>query len=210
MESALEVIRSCSSSSSSSRLRVRTTPMVLVADADSRLGKRKKKSEFFTSYPPPPKKRKVYPTNTQCRIPVHATALILVHPTNNAPLVNFLHELRCRNFVAKAPTGHASLRRTCKKRACNAYKFRLSFHFCMPPLVAGQVRPPPVGRAAAVAAPAAAAPQAGVGAVPGILQVEGHRQPAGEEEEGGGGGGEEEEGRRRRRGHPTLCHHVSR
>ncbi len=28
---------------------------------------------------------------------------------------------------------------TCKKHACNMYMFQLSFHFCMPQLVVGQL-----------------------------------------------------------------------
>ena len=48
-------------------------------------------------------------------------------------------DLRCRNFVGKHRLSTQNRCWTCKKkRARNVYVFRLSFHFCMPPLVVGE------------------------------------------------------------------------
>ncbi len=38
----------------------------------------------------------------------------------------------------QAPTEHTNRRQTCKKLVCNVYVFRLSFHFCIPPLLVGR------------------------------------------------------------------------
>ena len=56
-------------------------------------------------------------------------------PTNNAQLSKLRPELRRRNLVDEHRLSKQDRRRTCEKRACNAYAFRLSFHFCTPPPV---------------------------------------------------------------------------
>ncbi len=65
-----------------------------------------------------------------------------MYPTSKRTLNRLPTELRCRNSVDKHRPGIASRRQTCKKkkrnRACNVCTFRLSFQFCVPPLLVGQ------------------------------------------------------------------------
>ncbi len=60
-------------------------------------------------------------------------------PTDNTILVSFLLSSNAKKIVTKHRPGIKIDAKTCKiKRACDVYVFRLSFHFCMPPLVVGQ------------------------------------------------------------------------
>ncbi len=72
--------------------------------------------------------------------PPHRTVHTVLHPTNNALLLNFRLSSDAEIFVAKHRPEHTDQRQTCKKRVCNVYVFRLGFHFCVPLSVVGQAK----------------------------------------------------------------------
>ena len=67
-------------------------------------------------------------------------------PTNNALLINFPTEFRCRNFVDKHQLSIQIGAQACEKRVCKVCIFQPSFHFRIPPLVVGLPLPPPLSQ----------------------------------------------------------------